>query len=291
LNRKKNSAKTGKSPREPSSRSGAVVKPANFVDLLSKMQEGEVAPNVIDMMMLQWVLDQKGSTGDKSDAPEIAEVMELSRRAFSDDTASKQAAQAALFALRQSVASDEEGDGQEGIRQSEALLEHIDAADFPVTAAGAHLKIGAALSVQSQSPDDIDVDSLRRGVTHLESALALLPREAAAMRAMAHYNAALGFDVLWQSADDWEGDDDSRDKALNHGLAAIDAMNHGASVGNRDWVSRVVLKVLLADGRPRDAKARDQINDVVQAWLASPEGKALPPEDQSTLSAIVADHA
>jgi hypothetical protein len=239
------------------------------------------------MLILQYLLDPEGSSRDLSDAPEVAEMVELSRRAFfSDDMASKLAAQAALFALRQAVASEETGDRQEGIWQSEEVLLQVDAAQFPLTAGGAHLKIGGALAVQSQSHDDVDVDALRRAVTHLECALALLPRQAADMRAEADYNAALAFDGLWQSADDWDSDDDARDKALHHGLAAIDAMNHGASVGNRDWVSRAVLRILLADGRPRDAKARDQVIDVLQAWLASPEGKALPREERSGLKEL-----
>jgi hypothetical protein len=150
-------------------------------------------------------------------------------------------------------------------------------------ALGAHLKIGGALAIQSESHDESDLDALRRAVTHLESALALLPPQAMDLRAMADYNAAMAFHTLWQTADDWDSDDDARDKALHHGLAAIDAMNHGASVGNRDPVSRVVLSILLADGEPRDAKTRDQVIDVLQTWLASPEGKALPREERSRL--------
>lgn len=260
-----------------------VVRPADFLDLLSKLKEGELAPNVIDMLVLECLLDPTEGSRSLPDTPEIGELMELSRRAFSHDTGSKQEAQAALFALRQSVASDEAGDSQDGIRQSEAVLQHIDPGQFPATAGGAHLKIGAALAAQSQS-HGVDVDTLRRAATHLESALSLLPRQAAAMRATADYNAAVAFTTLWQSADDWDSDNDAQDKALHHGLAAIDAMNHGASVGSRDWVSRTVLGILMANGAPRDASVRDQVIDVLQAWLASPEGKALPRDEQSELT-------
>jgi hypothetical protein len=277
--KRKKSADRGKKPQ------GLALdrRPADFLDLLSMMAEGELAPNVVDWLILQYLLDREGSSRDLSNAPEIAEMVELCRRAFSDDTASKRAAQGVLFALRQSVTSDEAGDRQEGIWQSEAVLQQIDAGQFPLTAAGAHLKIGGALAIQSQSHDDVDVDALRRAVAHLESALALLPRQAADMRAMADYNAARAFHTLWQSADDWDSDNDARDKALHHGLAAIDAMNHDANVGDRDWVSRAVLSILLADGKPRDAKAHDQVIDVLQAWLASPEGKALPRQERSRL--------
>jgi tetratricopeptide (TPR) repeat protein len=246
------------------------------------LAEGGFTSNVIDMLILQQLRDPQGSSSDLWDAPEIAEMVELSRRAFSDD----RAALAVLFALRQSVAADEAGDLQEGIRQSEAVLEHIDATYFPLTAGGAHLKIGGALAIQSESHDEVDLDGLRRAVTHLESALVLLPPQKMDWRALADYNAAMAFHTLWQRADDWDSDNDARDKALHHGLAAIDAMNHGASVGNRDSVSRVVLSILLADGEPLDAKARDQVIDVLQAWLASPEGKALPREERSGLKKL-----
>jgi hypothetical protein len=259
------------------------VRPADFLDLLSKLKEGELEPNVIDLLILEPLLHPTGNSRNLPDTPEISEMLELSRRAFSDDTGSKQEAQAALFALRQTVASDEAGDREDGIRQSEAVLQHIDPVCFPATAGGAHLKIGAALAAQSQS-HGVDVDTLRRGAAHLESALSLLPSQAAAMRAMADYNAALAFNTLWQSADDWDSDNDARDKALHHGLAAIDAMNHGASVGSRDWLSRTVLGILMADGAPRDARVRNQVIEVLQAWLASPEGKALPPDEQSVLT-------
>jgi hypothetical protein len=247
------------------------------------LREGELAPNVVDMLILEDLLHPEGSSRDLSDAPDIAEIVGLGRCAFSDDTASKGAAQAVLFALRQSVAFDETGDRLEGIRQSEVVLQQIDATHFPVTAAGAHLKIGGALAIQAQSHGNVDVAVMRLAVTHLESALALLPPQLAAMRAMADCNAALACQALWQAADDWDGDDDVRDKALHHGLAAIDAMNGDPGVGNRDSVSRAVLSILLADGQPRDDKARDQLIAVLQAWLASPEGNALPREERATL--------
>ena len=260
-----------------------VVRPADFIDLLSKLKDGELAPNVIDMLVLECLLDPAEGSRNLPDTPEIDELMELSRSAFSDDTESKREAQAALFALRQSVASDEAGDREDGIRQSEAVLEHIDPDQFPATAGGAHLKVGAALAAQSQS-HGVDADTLRRAAAHLESALALLPRQEAALRATADYNAAVAFATLWRTADEWDSDDDAKDKALRHGLAAIDAMDHGASVGSRDWVSRTVLGILMADGAPRDASVRNQVVDVLQAWLASPEGKALPPDEVSELT-------
>jgi hypothetical protein len=255
------------------------LKLENFDDLVSKLTAGVVEPNVIDMLILQPLLKSGKGLENLSDVPEFKEVMELSRLAFSGDKTS----QTVLFTLRQSVASDEAGDRQEGIRQSEAILECIDAAQFPVTAGGAHLKIGGALAIEAQNQDSFDLDELRRAVGHLESAIDILPRQSTTMRAMAAYNAALAFHTLWQSIDEWEGDDGVREKALHHGLAAIDAMNNGLDVGNRDSISRAVISNLLADGRPRNKQEGELLMHVLQTWLVSPEGKALPKKKRSEL--------
>jgi hypothetical protein len=96
----------------------------------------------------------KGETeSDWSDSPMIAEIAALADQAFSDDPAEIEPARQVLFALRQFEASDAADDREEGIRQSEAILRHVDAARFPVTAAGAHLKLGGALPKLSGSDD------------------------------------------------------------------------------------------------------------------------------------------
>jgi hypothetical protein len=257
------------------------VRPANFREALSMVVDGELAPNVVDLIVVQQVIDPETGPREFADAPEVAEMMELAQLALAEDGE----AQAVLFALRQSVQSDEAHDLREGIRQSLIVLEHLDAERFPVTAAGAHLKIGAAIAVDSRTRDEGYVEMLTTAVVHLERTLALLPAASVGLRGMAHYNAALAFHTIWQSADDWDGDENAADEVVRHGLAAIDAMDRvpDAGVGNRDSISRAVLSVLLADGEPRNAQAAEQVVGVLGGWLASPE---MPPEDRSELQGV-----
>ncbi|MFD7447204.1 hypothetical protein [Streptomyces sp. NPDC059909] len=261
------------------------MRPADFDDLILMLVEGEVEPNGTDMIVLLRASElAKGETeSDWSGSPMIAEIAALADQAFSDDPAEIEPAREVLFALRQSEASDAADDREEGIRQSEAILRHVDAARFPVTAAGAHLKLGGALPKLSWSDDGVDRSVLRRAAGHLESALALLPDEEVDLGAMARYNAALAFRDLWRSGDEWDDDDDDRGKALEHGLAALAAMDRGEFSGDRSTMSRAVLAVLMADGEPRDPEARDQTIAVLQTWLASREGKSLPGTERRAL--------
>ncbi|MDQ0955975.1 hypothetical protein QFZ24_009984 [Streptomyces phaeochromogenes] len=261
------------------------MRPADFDDLILMLVEGKAEPNGTDMIVLLRASElAKGETeSDSSGSPMIAEIAALADQAFSDDPAEIEPAREVLFALRQSEASDAADDREEGIRQSEAILRHVDAARFPVTAAGAHLKLGGALPKLSWSDDGVDRSVLRRAAGHLESALALLPDEEADLRAMARYNAALAFRDLWQSGDEWDDDDGDRGKVLEHGLAALAAMDRGEFSGDRSAMSRAVLAVLMADGEPRDPEARDQTIAVMQTWLASREGKSLPRTERRAL--------
>ncbi|MEU5324458.1 hypothetical protein AB0G67_48280 [Streptomyces sp. NPDC021056] len=186
------------------------MRPADFDDLIWMLMEGELEPNGTDMIVLLRASElAKGETAsDWSGSLMIAEIAALADQAFSGDPAEIEPAREVLFALRQSEASDAAGDREEGIRHSEAILRHVDAARFPVTAAGAHLKLGGALPKLSRSDNGIDRSVLRRAVGHLGSALALLPEQEADLRAMARYNAALAFRDLWRSGDEWDDDDD-----------------------------------------------------------------------------------
>jgi len=261
------------------------MRPADFDDLILMLMEGEVEPNGTDMIVLLRAreLAHDETESDWSGSSMIAEIAALADQAFSDDPAEIEPAREVLFALRQSEASDAADDREEGIRQSEAILRHVDAARFPVTAAGAHLKLGGALPKLSWSDEGVDRFVLRRAAGHLESALALLPDEEADLRAMARYNAALAFRDLWRSGDEWDDDDDYRGKALEYGLAALAAMDRGEFSGDRSTMSRAVLAVLMADGEPRDSEARDQTIAVLQTWLASREGKSLPRAERRAL--------
>ncbi|MEV0093746.1 hypothetical protein [Streptomyces sp. NPDC050738] len=261
------------------------MEPADFDDLILMLMEGEVEPNSTDMIVLLRAREpaHRETDSDWSDSPMIAEIAALADQAFSDDPAEIEPAREVLFALRQAEASDAANDREEGVRQSEAILRHVDVARFPVTAAGAHLKLGGALPNMSRTDEGVDRSVLRRAAGHLESALALLPEAEADLRAMARYNAALAFRDLWRSGDEWDDDDDDRGKVLEHGLEALGAMDRGEFSGDRSAMSRAVLAVLMADGEPRDPEGRDQIIAVLQTWLASREGKLLPRAERRAL--------
>ncbi|MFJ5265059.1 hypothetical protein ACIQAC_31815 [Streptomyces sp. NPDC088387] len=261
------------------------MRPADFDDLILMLMDGEVEPNGTDMIVLLRARElATGETeSDWSGSAMIAEIAALADQAFSDDPTELEPAREVLFALRQSEASDAAGDREEGIRQSEAILRYVDAYRFPVTTAGAHLKLGGALPKQSWSDAGVDRSLLRRAADHLQSALALLPDEETDLRAMARYNAALAFRDLWRSGDEWDDDDDYRGNALEHGLAVLAAMDRGEFSGDRSTMSRTVLALLMADGEPTDSEARDQAIAVLQTWLASREGKSLPRTERRAL--------
>ncbi|MEW1773594.1 hypothetical protein [Streptomyces sp. NPDC086777] len=261
------------------------MRPADFDDLILMLMKGEMEPNGTDMIVLMRASEpaDRETASDWSGSPMTPEIAALAEQAFSDDPAEIEPARQVLFALRQSEASDAADDREAGVRQSEAILRHVDAARFPVTAAGAHLKLGGALPRLSWREGGVDRSVLRRAAGHLESALALLPDGEADLRAMARYNAALAFRDLWRSGDEWDDDDDDRGRALEHGLAALAAMDRGEFSGDRSTMSRAVLAVLMADGEPTDPEPRDQTIAVLQTWLASREAKSLPRTERRAL--------